>query len=94
MSILVIVSYVLFSWIKISFSYDKEDNPIKNSAKIACVTFFQPKVKIYKSELFIVFFKYFCVHFTQLYMSIYLVQKLSYSLNLCNNRLFYFQVHP
>ena len=54
MSILVIVSYVLFSCIKISLSYNKEDNPLKNNAKIACVTFFQPKVKIYKSELFIV----------------------------------------
>ena len=40
MSILVIVSYVLFSYIKMSLTYNKEDNPLKNYAKIACVTFF------------------------------------------------------
>ena len=52
MSILVIIPYVLFSCNEISLSYNKEDNPIKHNEEIACVTFFQPKVKIYKSELF------------------------------------------
>ena len=52
MSILVIVSYVMFSCNKFSLSYNKEDNPLKNNAKLACVTFFQPKVKIYNKYLF------------------------------------------
>ena len=52
MSILVIVSYVLFSCINFSLSYNKEDNQFKSIAKIACVTFFQPKANIYKIVLF------------------------------------------
>ena len=51
MSILVIVPYVLVSCLKVSLSYIKDDNPLKNSAKIARMAFFQYKVNFYKSVL-------------------------------------------
>ena len=76
MSILVIVSYVLFSCIKISLFYNKEDNPLKHNAKIKCVTFFQPKVKIYKSELFKVLYIFLHTFQSALYEHLFGIKSL------------------